>query len=61
MENRHENAENIRVYLRLRPLNRFEENKRSRTVVEVIEEKRVAVEDPESGEAEFEFDGVSQS
>jgi hypothetical protein len=50
---------NVLVYLRLRPLNKFEKNKRSRNVVEVIDDKRIAVENPLEGDFEAELDGVS--
>ena len=59
MANRNENAENIKVYLRLRPLNKFEANRRSRSVVEVIDDRRIAIEDPAEGDWEAELDGVS--
>ena len=59
MANRNENSENIKVYLRLRPLNKFEANRRSRSVVEVIDDRRIAIEDPAEGDWEAELDGVS--
>jgi hypothetical protein len=49
----------VRVFLRLRPLDRLEVNRRSRSVVEVLDDKRVAVEDPAEGDWEVACDGVS--
>jgi hypothetical protein len=49
----------VRVFLRLRPLNRLEVNRRSRSVVEILDDERVAVEDPAEGDWEVTCDRVS--
>jgi hypothetical protein len=49
----------VRVFLRLRPLNRLEVNRRSRSVVEILDDQRVAVEDPAEGDWEVTCDKVS--
>jgi hypothetical protein len=49
----------VRVFLRLRPLNRLEVNRRSRSVVEILDDQRVAVEDPVEGDWEVTVDRVS--
>ena len=51
-------TENIRVFLRLRPLNKFETNRRSRSAVEVVDETRIAIDDPVKGDWEVDVDGV---
>jgi hypothetical protein len=51
----------VRVFLRLRPLNRLEVNRRSRSVVEILDDQRVAVEDPAEGDWEVTCDRVSLS
>jgi hypothetical protein len=52
--------EPIKVFLRLRPINKSEENKGSRSAVEVFDKKRIAVDDPREGNWDVEFDGVSR-
>jgi hypothetical protein len=49
----------VRVFLRLRPLNRLEVNRRSRSVVEILDDQRVTVEDPAEGDREVTCDRVS--
>ena len=51
-------CQNTNVFLRLRPLNQLELSKRSRRAIEVVDEKHVAVDDPEQGDWELELDGV---
>ena len=50
----------VRVFLRLRPLNRLEVNRRSRSVVEILDDQRVTVEDPAEGDWEVACDRVSR-
>jgi hypothetical protein len=51
-------SQSVKVFLRLRPLNRFETSKRSRSAVEVLSEQRLAIDDPLQGDWEIDFDGV---
>jgi hypothetical protein len=52
-------SSNVRVFLRLRPLNKFEISRRNRKAVDVISETNVHVDTVP--EMEFECDGVSLS
>jgi len=48
------NLQNVRVFLRLRPLNKLEENRRSRRVVEILDDQRVTVENPAEATGDWE-------
>ena len=53
-------GENVRVYLRLRPLNKFETTKRSRSAVEVLDAHNVVIDDPsQPDDWEVSLSGVS--
>lgn len=49
----------VRVFLRLRPLNKFESSRRSRNAVDILDDNKTVACDAPEGEIEVRLDGVS--
>lgn len=59
MEELEQSENRVQVYLRLRPMNKFETSRRSKNCIEVHDDWVITVDSPLEGEFDFTLDKVS--